>query len=77
MGIAGRESMRLLKNDEAAFRARGPLLRNQAIYSAAKFLNRRSVSYKLFFQQMLKVLQIFFVNIGNRPVVEVAFNPME
>jgi hypothetical protein len=35
------------------------------------------MSRNLLFEEMLKVLQIFFVNVGNRPVVEVAFNPVK
>jgi hypothetical protein len=31
----------------------------------------------LLFEETLKILQIFFVDVGNRPIVEVAFNPVE
>ena len=42
-----------------------------------EIFDHRSMSRNLLFEGTLKILQIFFVNVGNRPVIEVAFNPME
>ncbi len=35
------------------------------------------MSYNSLFENVMEILQIFFVNVGDRPIVKVAFNPVE